>query len=107
MTKWPREVKAHMNMYDWAKEDDELVEVIYACMDGYVYFLDLETGNLPGNLCIWAIHLREQARWIPEGTPSCMWERAITATTGLQKYLLSTFWTAALCILLETMMPFL
>lgn len=45
MTKWPREVKAHMNMYDWAKEDDELVEVIYACMDGYVYFLDLETGK--------------------------------------------------------------
>ncbi len=45
MSKWPREVKAHMNMYDWAKEDDSLVEVIYACMDGYIYFLDLNTGN--------------------------------------------------------------
>ena len=32
-------------MYDWAKEKDDLVEVIYACMDGYVYFLDLETGE--------------------------------------------------------------
>ena len=29
-------------MYDWAKEKDDLVEVIYACMDGYVYFLDLK-----------------------------------------------------------------
>lgn len=45
MNKWPREVKAHMNMYDWAKEDDDLVEVIYACMDGYVYFIDLESGE--------------------------------------------------------------
>lgn len=45
MEKWPKEVKQHMNMYDWAKEDDDLVEVIYACMDGYVYFLDLKTGK--------------------------------------------------------------
>ena len=45
MEKWPKEVKKAMNMYDWAKEKDDLVEVIYACMDGYVYFLDLETGE--------------------------------------------------------------
>ena len=45
MARWPREVKAHMNMEDWAKEKDDLVEVIYACMDGYVYFMDLETGQ--------------------------------------------------------------
>ena len=45
IVKWPRETKAIMNMYDWAKEDDELVEVIYATMDGNIYFLDLETGK--------------------------------------------------------------
>lgn len=45
MSRWPQEVKAHMNMYDWAKEKEDLVEVIYACMDGYVYFLDLDTGE--------------------------------------------------------------
>ncbi|SEQ09407.1 Outer membrane protein assembly factor BamB, contains PQQ-like beta-propeller repeat [Lachnospiraceae bacterium NE2001] len=45
MRKWSRETKAHMNMYDWAKEDDELVEVIYACMNGYIYFLDMKTGE--------------------------------------------------------------
>lgn len=45
MEKWSPEVKAHMNMYQWAKDKDDLVEVIYACMDGYVYFLDLETGE--------------------------------------------------------------
>ena len=45
MQKWPKEIRSHMNMYDWAKEKENLVEVIYACMDGYVYFLDLETGK--------------------------------------------------------------
>ena len=45
IVKWPKEVKAHMNMRDWAKEKDDLVEVIYACMDGFVYFIDLETGE--------------------------------------------------------------
>lgn len=43
--KWPKEVKQHMNMYDFAKKDDDLVEVIYACMDGYVYFIDLHSGE--------------------------------------------------------------
>lgn len=45
MAKWPKDTKVAMNMYDWAKQDEELVEVIYACMDGYIYFLDLETGK--------------------------------------------------------------
>lgn len=45
MRQWSREAKKHMNMYDWAKDKDQLVEVIYACMDGYVYFLDMETGE--------------------------------------------------------------
>ena len=45
LVKWPKETRAVMNMYDWAKNKEELVEVIYACMDGYVYFLDLHTGD--------------------------------------------------------------
>ena len=45
MRKWTREEKAHMNMADWAKQKDDLVEVIYATMDGNVYFLDLVTGE--------------------------------------------------------------
>ena len=45
IVKWPKETKAIMNMYDWAKDDDALVEVIYATMDGNIYFLDLATGK--------------------------------------------------------------
>ncbi len=42
---WPKAVRAHMNMYDWAKAADSLTEVIYATMDGNVYFIDLATGK--------------------------------------------------------------
>ena len=45
MARWPKEVRQHMNMYESAKQKEDLVEVIYACMDGYIYFLDLETGE--------------------------------------------------------------
>lgn len=45
ITKWPKQTRAVMNMYDWAKQQEELTEVIYACMDGYIYFLELETGK--------------------------------------------------------------
>lgn len=45
MMTWPKEVRQNMNMHDWAKEADELTEVIYATMDGHIYFLDLETGE--------------------------------------------------------------
>lgn len=43
--KWDERTKQHMNMHDWAKNKEDLVEVIYACMDGFIYFLDLETGQ--------------------------------------------------------------
>ncbi len=45
IVKWPKETKQIMNLYDWAKADDELVEVIYACLDGKIYFLDQKTGK--------------------------------------------------------------
>ncbi len=45
IVRWPEETKQIMNMHDWAKEKQGLVEVIYACMDGNIYFLDLETGE--------------------------------------------------------------
>lgn len=45
IVKWPEETKRVMNLYDSAKNDPELVEVIYATMDGHIYFLDLYTGE--------------------------------------------------------------
>ena len=45
VVKWPRATKQVMNMHSWAKKDDSLVEVIYACLDGHIYFLDMKTGK--------------------------------------------------------------
>ena len=46
IVKWPKETRANMtNMYDWAKDKDELVEVIYPTMDGNIYFMELESGS--------------------------------------------------------------
>lgn len=45
IVEWPYETKQIMDMYDWAKEKEGLVEVIYATLGGYVYFYELETGE--------------------------------------------------------------
>lgn len=45
IVRWPEETKRIMNLYDSAKNKKNLVEVIYATMDGHIYFLDLDTGE--------------------------------------------------------------
>ncbi len=46
IAQWTYEQRQTMhNMYDWAKNQEVLNEVIYATMDGNVYFLELETGK--------------------------------------------------------------
>ena len=45
MVQWPAETKAIMNMYPDKKAKDGLVEVIYATLDGHIYFYDLEDGS--------------------------------------------------------------
>lgn len=45
IVEWDVETQRNMNLYDWAKNTPGLKEVIYACMDGYVYFIDLDSGE--------------------------------------------------------------
>ena len=45
IVKWNDQTKQIMNLYDNKKGKSGLVEVIYAAMDGNVYFLDLEDGS--------------------------------------------------------------
>ena len=44
MVQWDEETKAIMNLYPEAKAKKNLVEVIYATLDGNIYFYDLHTG---------------------------------------------------------------
>ncbi|MDL2236806.1 PQQ-binding-like beta-propeller repeat protein [Christensenellaceae bacterium OttesenSCG-928-K19] len=45
IVKWDEQTKQVMNLYPEKKEKANLVEVIYATMDGNVHFLDLEDGT--------------------------------------------------------------
>ena len=45
IVRWDAETKTIMNMYDDKKTKDGLVEVIYATLDGYIYFYDLDDGS--------------------------------------------------------------
>ncbi len=45
MVQWDKDTKSIMNMYASKQAKDGLVEVIYATLDGFVYFYDLEDGS--------------------------------------------------------------
>lgn len=75
---WPKELRSHMNMYDWAKEKDELVEVISPSGDGYIYFLDLATGESTRDPLYMGFPSRARAPWIPAAIPC---STAAAATT--------------------------
>ena len=45
IVQWDEQTRQNMNLYDSKKNKDGLVEVIYATLDGHIYFLDLEDGD--------------------------------------------------------------
>ena len=46
IVKWPEATRKNISaMYDWAREKEGLVEVIYATLDGHVYFYELTSGK--------------------------------------------------------------
>ncbi len=44
IVRWPDDLKEIMNIKDTKKAKKDLVEVIYPCLDGKIYFLDLQDG---------------------------------------------------------------
>ena len=45
VVQWDDETKQIMNLYNSAKNKEGLVEVVYAMLDGYIHFYDMETGT--------------------------------------------------------------
>lgn len=45
IVRWDNETKRIMNLYPEKKEKENLAEVIYATLDGYIYFYDLDDGS--------------------------------------------------------------
>ena len=44
LVRWPEELRRQMNIRPEKRNVDGLVEVIYATLDGHIYFLDMEDG---------------------------------------------------------------
>lgn len=45
VVRWDQETRSAMNLYADKKAKTDLVEVIYATLDGHIYFLDLDDGK--------------------------------------------------------------
>ncbi len=45
IVQWDAPTKAVMNLYEEKQQKEDLVEVIYATLDGHIYFLDAEDGS--------------------------------------------------------------
>lgn len=45
IVRWEDDIKTIMNLYPEKKAKPSLTEVIYATLDGYIYFLDLDDGS--------------------------------------------------------------
>jgi outer membrane protein assembly factor BamB len=69
IVQWPKETRRIMNMYDWAKEKDDLVEVIYPTEDGNIYFLDLETNRETRNKIVMNVPFKGTGSIDPRGYP--------------------------------------
>lgn len=69
IVKWPESTKKIMNMYDSAKNDPDLVEVIYATASGYIYFLNLQTGEQTRDPIILNMPFKGAGALDPRGYP--------------------------------------
>ncbi len=69
IVQWPAETRRIMNLYDWAKEKENLVEVIYPTEDGNIYFLDLETGQETRNKIVLNVPFKGTGSIDPRGYP--------------------------------------
>lgn len=69
VVRWDKETKAIMNMFDSAKAKNGLIEVIYATMDGNIYFYDMETGEATRNKIVMGVPFKGAGSIDPRGYP--------------------------------------
>ena len=69
IVRWDQETKNEMNLYPEKKEKDGLVEVIYATLDGYVYFYDLDDGSYTRDPIYLGMNFKGAGALDPRGYP--------------------------------------
>ncbi|MBQ8748262.1 MAG: PQQ-binding-like beta-propeller repeat protein [Oscillospiraceae bacterium] len=69
MVQWDRETKNIMNMFPEKKAKEGLVEVIYATLDGNIYFYDLDDGSYTRNPLYVGMNFKGAGSLDPRGYP--------------------------------------
>jgi len=69
MVQWDAETKNIMNLYPDKKEKEDLVEVIYATLDGSIYFYDLEDGSYTRDPIYVGMNFKGAGSLDPRGYP--------------------------------------
>ena len=69
VVQWDEETKAIMNLYPEKKAKKDLVEVIYATLDGNIYFYDLETGEYTRDPLYMGMAFKGSGALDPRGYP--------------------------------------
>ncbi|MDY2983199.1 MAG: pyrrolo-quinoline quinone [Eubacteriales bacterium] len=69
IVKWESDVRQMMNLYDWAKAKEDLVEVIYPTEDGNIYFFDLESGKETRDKLVMKMPFKGTGTVDPRGYP--------------------------------------
>lgn len=69
MVQWDEETKAIMNLYASKKAKEGLVEVIYATLDGYIYFYDLDDGSYTRDPIYVGMNFKGAGSLDPRGYP--------------------------------------
>lgn len=69
IVRWDDETKSIMNLYNEKKEKDGLVEVIYATLDGYIYFYDLDDGSYTRDPVFAGMNFKGAGSLDPRGYP--------------------------------------
>ncbi len=69
IAKWDDETRQIMNLYPEKKEKEDLVEVIYATLDGHIYFLDLDDGSQTRDPIFVGMNFKGAGSLDPRGYP--------------------------------------
>ncbi len=69
VVQWDEETKQIMNLYAEKKAKEGLVEIIYATLDGYIYFYDLEDGSRTRDPIFMGANFKGAGSLDPRGYP--------------------------------------
>ena len=69
IVRWDKDTRSIMNMYPEKQAKDDLVEVIYATLDGHIYFYDLDDGSYTRDPIFLGMNFKGAGALDPRGIP--------------------------------------